>query len=97
MAVNDVRLRFRDARVYMPDTADITGAEMARERMFGNTKRQIMREPGQHVIRAGAAGTAVGDQPNMMPAGGLAARKIDHMPEQPADRRAKNMQDVQWT
>ena len=46
-------------------------------------------------LGARAAGRRVGDQADPVSARSLAARQVEHVAEQPADRRAQDMQDLE--
>ncbi len=48
------------------------------------------------LIGARAAGALIGDQADAVSARDLFVREVEHMAEQAADRRAKDMQDIQW-
>jgi hypothetical protein len=45
--------------------------------------------------RQAVAGVCVGDDPDIVAKGGLLSRKIEHVAEQPADRRAQAMQNTE--
>ena len=49
----------------------------------------------QRRFAARPAGVAVGDQTHVVPARDLLARKVENVPEEAANRRAKYMQDSQ--
>ena len=68
---------------------------MAPHRNAGKAECQAGRDVGQGHVRALAAGVAIGDQPDAVPARDLLAREIEHMAKQAADRRAKHVQDVE--
>ena len=49
----------------------------------------------EYLFGAGAAGVAVGDQSDTMAPGDLFLRQVQHVPEQAADRRAHDVDDIQ--
>jgi hypothetical protein len=59
------------------------------------TRRQTGRQFVENGVGAWSAGAAVGNQSDAVAARGLLAGEIDDMAEQPADGRAKHVQDVQ--
>ncbi len=61
----------------------------------GEAERERRLELSQDLVGARAAGAAVGDQADPVPARDLLVRQVEHMAEQAADRRAKDVQDVQ--
>ena len=97
MAMNDMRTRLRDPPRHMLRAAQIAQPEMPGERVLGNAEGEVMSKRGQHFIGTRAASRTVHDQTDVMAASGLSARKIDNMAKQPAQRGAKDMQNVQRT
>ncbi len=79
----------------MTQRDEITRAEFARYREALIAKRKAGRELAQHRIGARAAGGAVHDQTDAVTARRLAADQIGHMTKQAAERRAKDMQDIE--
>ena len=69
---------------------------IAPHRHAREAKRELRRQFPENLVGARAAGAAIGDQADAVAARGLFAGQIDHMAEQAADRRAKDVQDVQW-
>ena len=53
------------------------------------------RRSRQRCLGARAAGRRVGDDADLVAARRLAAREVEDMPEQAADRRAQHMQDFE--
>ncbi len=78
----------------MTDRRDIAAADIPRHRHAGEAEREHLREIGERGI--GAFVTAgVGNDADLVAARCLAAREVANMPEQSADRRAKDVQHVE--
>jgi hypothetical protein len=78
----------------MPDRADVRRSHMAGHRNSGQSKFEHAREVGESGIRLRAAAGGIRNQADPMTAFRLAARKIDDVSEQAADRRTQHVQDV---
>ena len=87
----------RGAAHDMGDRGAVAGADMAAHRNAGKAERERWLERLERLFGAFAAGIAVGNQADAMAARGLFARQVDDVAKQAADRRAKDMQDVQGT
>lgn len=61
----------------------------------GQAVREQRRKFSQSLLGALAAGEPVGDKANAVPALDLRAGKVGDVPEQPTNRGAEHMQDVQ--
>ena len=79
----------------MTDRRDVAAADIPRHRDAGEAEREHLGEIGERGIGAFAAARRVGNDADLVAARRLAAREVANMPEQSADRRAKDMQDVE--
>ncbi len=70
-------------------------AHFAGNRNALDAEREPRRKFGENSVGARAAGRAVDDQADAMAALDLALRDIHHVPEQSAERRAQNMQNLE--
>ena len=68
---------------------------VAAHRHARKPERQLRCELGKLLLGARAAGAPVGDQADAVAARDLLARKIEHVAEQAADRRAEYVENVQ--
>jgi hypothetical protein len=59
-------------------------------------EREARFHLGERRLRAFAAGEAVGQDADLMPAFDLSLRKIEDVTKDAADRRAHGVQDSQW-
>ena len=67
----------------------------AAHRHAGEAEREVRGEGRERRIGALAAGRGIGHDADLVAARGLAAREIDHVAEQPADRGAQDVQDLE--
>ena len=68
---------------------------MPAHRDAGQAERELARQRRECRIRARAAGRGIRHDADLMAARGLPARKVDHVAEQPADRRAQDVEDLE--
>ena len=81
------------------DTCDeaheVGGPELALHGKPRDAELHLRRDGRERGLGAGAAGRAVADDADVMTARGLAARDIEDMPENAADRSAGDMHDLE--
>jgi hypothetical protein len=80
---------------YLHESIDVFGARLPRHRNPEQAERKLRLDCRERLSRALAAGQAVGNEADAVAARGLRAREIEDMTKQPADRRAKYMDDVE--
>jgi hypothetical protein len=95
VAVHDVGTRIGHALRHVGNGIEVAQIDVAAHRQPGQAKGEVAREIGQNCVRGGTACHRVGDDADLVTQRGLAAREIDHVAEQSADRRAQNVEDFQ--
>jgi hypothetical protein len=95
VAVHNVGADLRDSAHDMPEHGDIAWPYVAAHGKAADAECKRWREFSQNIVSARTAGITVGDQPNAVSACDLFPRQIEHMAEQAADWRAKDVQNVQ--
>jgi hypothetical protein len=80
---------------YLDESLDVFRTGLPRHRDTEDTQRKLRLDCRERLSRALAAGQAVGNEADAVAARGLRAREIEDMTKQPADRRAKYMDDVE--
>ena len=95
VAVNDVGRGVRDPRRDCAQGAEIGVIELPADSEPAHTERELGGKLGERRVSARTAGQSIGNEPHAMPALGLAAGNIEHMPEKTADWRAQDVQDVE--
>jgi hypothetical protein len=79
---------------HMRNRRHIPQADLPAHGHAADAERKRGRQIRQLSLCRGAAGRSIGDDADPVPARRLAARQIEHMPEQSADRSAQHMQNV---
>jgi hypothetical protein len=87
VAVHDVRCRGCDATGNVPHRRGVAQAELALHRNAADAERELARQGHESFVGRRPA-TAGGDDADSMSSRRLALRQVEHMAEQPADRRA---------
>jgi hypothetical protein len=80
---------------HMRDRGHVTRTDLPAHGHTAHAERKQRRQVRERGFRPGAAGGRVDDEADPVPALRLAARQIEHMPKQPADRGAQHVQDVE--
>ena len=94
VAVQDVGLERGDQAAHAQPDQKILRRRFAADRQPVHAELQPRRELGQRLVRALAAGEAVGENPDMMAAIDLAVGEVEDVPEDAADGRAYGVQDA---
>jgi len=74
---------------------DVVQAELPAHADPAETERQFRRQFRESGLGLCPAGRGIRDEAHAMSARDLAAREVEHMAEQPADRRPQDMQDIE--
>jgi hypothetical protein len=77
------------------DGGDIAGMRLAAHREADDPKLHKRLDRGQLPRRVLAAGSGIGDDPNLVAARRLSACEVDDMPKKAADRGSQHMQNAQ--
>ena len=94
VAVHDVGLELRDQAPNPQPHQDVVERGFAADRQAMHPELQPWRELGKRLVRAFAAGEAVGENPDMMAAIDLAIGDVEDVAEDAADRCAHGVQDA---
>jgi hypothetical protein len=95
MAVDDIGPDIGRPSRNMHAGRDVAQPELPAHGDPAETERQLGRQFRKGGLRSCPSGRGVRDEPHAMAARDLAARKVEHMAEEPADRRAQDMQDIE--
>ena len=95
VSVQDVRLQAADERGELRPEQCIGRVRLAADGDAVHAEREPRLHFGERRIGAFAAGEAVGENANLMPAFDLALCEIEDVAKDAADRRAHRMQDSQ--
>ena len=95
VAVQHIRVRIMCALRHMAPCGHVAPADMAAHRDAAQAQREVRGERRERRIGAFAAGRGIGHDTDRVPARGLRARQVEDVPEQPADRRPQDVQDLE--
>jgi hypothetical protein len=90
-----VRGKLLRSALHVQQRFDVAAAELAAHRHAADAYCKVGRELGELAFRLFAARRGVGNKPNPMSARRLTAREVDDVAEQPSDRSAQHVQDVE--
>jgi hypothetical protein len=93
--VHNVSVRLPDALHHVREYAYVIGADMTTHRHPSEPERERGRKLAQHRLGARAAGVRIRDQADSVAARDLFSGQIEHVAEEPTDRCAEHMEDIQ--
>ena len=94
VAVQYVGVECREMTRHLRGSPDVGRAELARHGKPRDAELHLRRDSRERGLGAGAAGRAVADDADLVAARGLAARDIEDVPEDAADRGARDVHDL---
>ena len=95
VAMDYIRSKLLRSVLDVQQRFDVAAAEMAAHRHAADAQCKVRRELRELAFRLFAARRSVGNKPNAMSTRRLAACEIDDVAEQPPDRSAQHVQDIE--
>jgi hypothetical protein len=94
VAVQDVRAQGAVSARERPHHGRVAEVGIASHRHPGDAESEQRPELGKHLVGPLAAGRRIAEQPDVVPALGLRAGHIEHVPKQAAERSPEDVQDA---
>ncbi len=94
VSVQHVRMERRAMPRYLHEAREVSRPELALHGKPRDAELHLRRDSRERGLGAGAAGRAVADDADVMTARGLAARDIEDVPENAADRSTGDVHDL---